>query len=220
MLFLARRNARLAMLVMLGFIIVANAWATLRGIDLGQTLSISLAALLASGLGLVLSASIDSSIYLLNWVVGFHPFLNAFDASFGKLFARVSAPAIITGGLLAALGEETFFRGVLQREWGLLPVAGLFALAHYLPGARLLAGWALLEGLLFGWLYQLTGNLLVPMIVHGLHDSAGMFFGRYIYKRWFPPADTLFDWLHRLSAPASASATPPAGTVAANLGEE
>jgi uncharacterized protein len=215
MLFLAKQNARLAVLVMLGLIIVSNAWATLRGIDLGQTLSVNLVALLAGGLGLVFSASIDSTIYLLNWAVGFHPFLNAFDASFGKLFARVSLPAIFTGGLLAALGEETFFRGILQREWGLLPVALLFALAHYVPGANLLVAWALLEGLLFGWLYQLTGNLLVPMIVHGLHDSAGIFFGRYIYRRFFPPAETLFDWLHLLNAPAGKPASPARAIVPA-----
>jgi Type II CAAX prenyl endopeptidase Rce1-like len=67
---------------------------------------------------------------------------------------------------------------------------------------KLFTVWALLEGLVFGWLYQLTGNLLVPMIVHGVHDSAGMFFGRYLYGRFIPPAATLSDWLRALSGPA------------------
>jgi membrane protease YdiL (CAAX protease family) len=199
MLFYAKQHARIAVLVMLALVILSNVWANLRGFALSDAVALDLASLAAAALGLVLAASIDSVIYLSNWIVGFHPFLDAFNAEFSRLFARVGVPAILAGGLLAALGEETFFRGILQNEWGLVPAAAIFALAHVGRGLRLFSIWALLEGLLFGSLYQLTGNLLVPMIVHGVHDSAGMFAGRYLYGRVIPPAGTLSEWLHVLN---------------------
>ena len=51
----------------------------------------------------------------------------------------------------------------------------------------------------FGWLYAVSGNLLVPMLVHGAHDLFGMIFARYLYARIVPPAPTLFDWLLALN---------------------
>jgi membrane protease YdiL (CAAX protease family) len=206
MLFYAKRHARTAVVVTLALLIFSNMWANVRGIALSDALVLDLASLVAAVLGVVLAASIDSVIYLVNWIAGFRPFLEAFSAGFPRLFGRISVQAIFAGGLLAALGEETLFRGILQREWGLLAAAVLFALAHVGRGLTLFSIWALLEGLLFGWLYQITGNLLVPMIVHGVHDSAGMFVGRYLYGRYIPPAGTLLDWLRLLSAqPAPAA---------------
>ncbi len=201
MLFYAKQRARVAALVMIGLIILADVWANLHEIPLGEMIKFNLPSVFVIALGLIFVMSLDSVIYLVNWFVGYHPFLNAFDSAIQKLFARVSVAAIITGGLLAALGEETFFRGVLQSEWGLVPTAILFALAHVGRGFNLFAAWALLEGLIFGWLYQLSGNLLVPMVVHGLHDALSMVIARYLYKRVLPPADTLFDWLKTLSQP-------------------
>ena len=212
MLFYVKQHAQTAVLTMIGLLLLSNAWAGLRNIPLGDSVWLDLPTVIAVIMGLALSASIDGMIYLGNWVVGFRPFLNAFDASFGKLFAQVSIPAIFTGGMLAALGEETFFRGILQAEWGLLPVAVIFALAHAGRGLNLLTAWALIEGLLFGWLYQTTGNLFVPMVVHGFHDTAGMFFGRFLYKRFIPPADTLYDWVHKLTTSTAPAAPAPGPT--------
>jgi membrane protease YdiL (CAAX protease family) len=218
MLFYAKQHARIAAPVMIGLILAANLWANVRGIDLGQAFRLDLLSVILAALGLVLSASIDTTIYLLNWIIGFRPFLNAFDASFGKIYAKVGFPAIITGGLLAALGEETFFRGILFHEWGLLLSALVFAAAHAGRGLNLLTGWAFIEGLLFGWLYQVSGNLFVPMVVHGIHDAVGMFVGRYLYGRYLPPAPTLFDWLHSISqppnrpVPANRTLVPVGGT--------
>ena len=202
MLFLAKLNARVALLVMLALLIVSNLWAGTRGFALGDALTVNVLSLVYVALGLTFSASLDSVIYMLAWIVGFSPFLNSFKAGYMRLFAHVGLPAILAGGLLAGLGEETFFRGVLQRELGILPAALLFALAHAGRGLTLFTIWAFIEGLVFGALYQLSGNLLVPMLVHGIHDSAGMFFGRYIFGRYLPPAPTFAGWLRALSAPA------------------
>jgi membrane protease YdiL (CAAX protease family) len=78
--------------------------------------------------------------------------------------------------VLAGLGEELLFRGVIQagleRELGavagLLIASLLFGLAHFITRAYFLL--ATLMGIIFGLLYQWTGNLLVPVLVHALYD--------------------------------------------------
>ncbi len=208
MLFYAKQRAPLAILTMLALMVISNLWATFRGMDLTGFIFVDMRSLIALAAGGALVVSLDGVIFLVNWMIGFHPFLRAFDRGFTLLFARISFPAVIAGGVLAALGEETFFRGVLQHEIGWVPAALIFALAHVGRGFNLFALWAVIEGLVFGYLYQLTGNLLVPMVVHGLHDAGGMLFARYFYKRPIPPAETLFDWMHTLSGviPATVAA--------------
>ena len=195
MLFYVKQRAATAALTLLGLLVVANLWAFVRGIDLGAALSFDALALVSALLGFAFVASLDAAIFIANWCIGVQPFLKRFDAEMGPVFAHVGPLAIVAGGLLAGLGEETLFRGVVQHEWGILPAALLFALAHAGRGIRLLAVWAVLQGLIFGWLYALTGNLLVPMLVHGAHDMFGMVFARYVYNRWLPPAPTLYDWI-------------------------
>ncbi len=222
MLFYAKQRAPLAIVTMLAFLVVSNLWATLRGIDLASAIFVDVRSLIALLAGGALIVSLDGTIFLVNWMIGFHPFLRAFDRGFTVLFGRISFGAVLAGGLLAGLGEETFFRGILQSEIGWIPAALLFALAHVGRGGfNLFALWAVIEGLVLGWLYQLTGNLLVPIIVHGLHDAGGMLFARYFYKRPFPPAETLFDWMHALSgtarAPAPAQIAPAADTESSTI---
>ena len=78
--------------------------------------------------------------------------------------------------LLAGLGEETLFRGVVQEtlgawlgSWsGLLLASVLFGLAHSVtPTYAILAT---LIGLYLGGLCLLTGNLLVVIVTHALYD--------------------------------------------------
>jgi membrane protease YdiL (CAAX protease family) len=78
--------------------------------------------------------------------------------------------------LLAGLGEEMLFRGVLQglcSRWfdpwlALAIVSVLFGLLHSItPTYALLAT---LMGAYLGWLYVRVGNLLVPIVVHALYD--------------------------------------------------
>lgn len=84
--------------------------------------------------------------------------------------------------LMAGVGEEALFRGVIQAglEGPLGPVAALvvasllFGLAHYVTHAYFVL--ATLMGLYLGLLYQWTGNLLVPILVHALYDWAALRF--------------------------------------------
>jgi membrane protease YdiL (CAAX protease family) len=97
--------------------------------------------------------------------------------------------------LLAGLGEELLFRGVLQAamaEWtgdflphspaaamvgdwiALLGVAVLFGLLHAVSAAY--AVLATLMGLFLGWLWLATGNLAVPIVAHAVYDFLALLY--------------------------------------------
>ena len=85
--------------------------------------------------------------------------------------------ALLVVGLIASLGEEVFFRGVIQRkfmEWtanahlGIWLAAVLFSAVHFqfygfFP--------RLLLGVLFGYLYYWSGNLWVAILAHLINNS-------------------------------------------------
>ncbi len=95
--------------------------------------------------------------------------------------------------LLAGVGEELLFRGVLQpamAEWtgdfmshspsgklagdliALAVVAIIFGLLHAVNAAY--AVLATLMGLYLGWLWMATGNLAVPIVAHAVYDFLGL----------------------------------------------
>jgi len=92
------------------------------------------------------------------------------------LFARWSVLHVAIISLLAGLGEELLFRGALQ-GWirllwhpaGACAIAAiLFGLAHCVNAPYALL--ALLLGLYLGALWEITGSLAVPILVHALYD--------------------------------------------------
>lgn len=104
----------------------------------------------------------------------------------GMLFRGHGRIAVILVAALAGLGEELLFRGVIQGwlvEFG-GPVSGLvlasliFGLAHYVTSAYFVA--ASLMGLYLGALYQFSGNLLIPTLVHALYDWIAL---EYLLRR-------------------------------------
>jgi len=96
------------------------------------------------------------------------------------LFRHLRLPELAAISIVAGLGEEMLFRGVIQeavadrvgREpgvWiGLAVASLLFGLAH--PITRTYALLAALIGLYLGWLWIATGNLLVPIATHAVYD--------------------------------------------------
>ncbi len=88
--------------------------------------------------------------------------------------------------IMAGVGEEFLFRGVIQEwlvsplgEWGALAVASLlFGAAHFITPAYFIL--ATLMGAYLGLLYIWTGNLLVPVVVHALYDFVAL---GYYYLR-------------------------------------
>ena len=70
--------------------------------------------------------------------------------------------------LVSAVAEEAFFRGALQPQVGLLAASLLFGAAHFVPRRELLlwTGFSIAAGLLLGWLFDATGNLVAPVVAH------------------------------------------------------
>ncbi len=153
-----------------GFLAVAAAlWATLRGFDLrlaGDSLALSLA------LGVLTS-----------WVTVYLGLLAYRLLPVLREIAEELAPRLIDGadrgGLLlvsvfSGVGEEAFFRGAVQQEFGLVLASLLFGIVHVGPDRRYLmwTAWAVLAGFLFGALYEVTGGLLAPILAHAAHNAA------------------------------------------------
>lgn len=99
----------------------------------------------------------------------------------------VTGLLVVVPVLLVVVGpaEEYLFRGVIQSylgtafsAWGAIGWAAALFTAVHLPNVLVLQPSALVVsvpvwlavGLLFGWLYETSGTLAVPALVHGLYD--------------------------------------------------
>lgn len=72
--------------------------------------------------------------------------------------------------LVAAVGEETFFRGFLQQRIGLVPAAVLFSIGHssYGVATQILGPFVL--GLVLGWVFRRRESLVAPVVIHFLFN--------------------------------------------------
>ncbi len=103
------------------------------------------------------------------------------------LFAGCTVWGIATISILAGIGEEALFRGVIQTNLAgltgvvpaLLITSALFGLVHFVTSTyAVMAG---LIGLYLGVISIWSGNLFVPMVIHALYDFVAlMFLARYM----------------------------------------
>lgn len=96
--------------------------------------------------------------------------------------------ALLVVGVIPAIGEETLFRGILQRNFsywtgnvhvGIWLAAALFSAIHvqflgFFP--------RMLLGALFGYLYLWSGNLWVPILAHFVNNGFTVLMV-YLYQR-------------------------------------
>ena len=96
------------------------------------------------------------------------------------MFAGAALVELAALAVLAGVGEEALFRGVVQQAldrqlpgWAaLVCTAILFGAVHWLsPAYALLAG---LVGLFLGVLYVVSDNLLAPIVTHALYDLVAL----------------------------------------------
>jgi hypothetical protein len=102
------------------------------------------------------------------------------DTLLVPMFRGVGLLELAGISLVAGLGEEILFRGVIQEGlsgwiggppgvWtGLAAASILFGLLH--PVTPCYAAFAALIGLYLGGLWITTGNLLVPIVAHAVYD--------------------------------------------------
>jgi membrane protease YdiL (CAAX protease family) len=95
--------------------------------------------------------------------------------------------AVLVIGILPAVGEEFLFRGLLQNLFMKISASPHVAiwLTAFLFGALHFQFYGLvprmLLGVLFGYLYLWSGNLLIPIFAHFINNALSLFF-LYIYQ--------------------------------------
>lgn len=153
-----------------GLLVVAAAlWSGLRGFPLdilGDSVPLGL---LLGALTAVLSVSSGLLLYRLV------PVLRQIADELGpRLVEGASNQNLILVSIFSGVGEEVFFRGAVQQEFGLLVASLLFGVVHVGPDRRYLlwSAWAVVAGLIFGLLYEFTGGLLAPILAHAGHNAA------------------------------------------------
>jgi hypothetical protein len=163
--------------VFYGLLAVAAAvWCGLRGIEL-PVLGGSPAAGLLLGLA---TAAVTVTVSLAAY--GSIPLLRRLAEELAPaLVDRADRAGLVLVAVFSGVGEEVFFRGAVQQEFGLVAASLLFGLAHVGPDRQYLlwTAWAVLAGFVFGLLFSATGGLLAPVTAHAVHNAATLL----IWKR-------------------------------------
>lgn len=92
----------------------------------------------------------------------------ALEREFQKLLCPLNLSAIAWISCWSSLGEEFLFRGAMQPALGLIPTSLIFGLFHF-PVRKVFLPWTFfstLVGFVLGLLFQVTENLLAPVICH------------------------------------------------------
>lgn len=95
----------------------------------------------------------------------------------GPMLRGLGGWGILLVALAAGIGEEILFRGALQPLLGLVLAGIIFGVLHALtPGYFV---FATVFGLYLGWLYEVSGDLTVPILAHAVYDV----FAFYLLRR-------------------------------------
>lgn len=147
----------------------AALWNGLRGRDLAPPGdSIPLSVLLG-----VLAAAVTVSAGLLTYHVV--PTLRRLADELAPVLVDGSSRSdLVLLAVFSGIGEEVFFRGAVQPEFGIVIASLAFGLLHVGPDRRFLiwTAWAVAAGFLFGALFEITGGIVAPVVAHVLHNGA------------------------------------------------
>jgi len=99
----------------------------------------------------------------------------------GSTMLSLTAVDIVLLSAAAGFAEELFFRGLLQSYIGVIGSAFVFGLLHALTPAYFVMATAI--GLYFGYLYEVSGNLLIPMVGHAVYDVFALYLLRWEFTR-------------------------------------
>ena len=100
-------------------------------------------------------------MYRFQWAQTLH-------TEFRGLLGKLRDVDILAYAVFTAIGEEMFFRGVMQAEWGIVPASLIFGVSHVALGRKFIP-WplqAVVMGFAFGGLYWLSGDLAAPVMAH------------------------------------------------------
>ncbi|MDQ7778744.1 MAG: CPBP family intramembrane glutamic endopeptidase [Planctomycetota bacterium] len=120
-------------------------------------------AAIAAGIGFAAVAVLSGELMLrrFDWA-------RRMEREFAQVVRGLTQCQIVVLSVLSAVGEEIFFRGAMQPVLGLWLTTCVFALVH-IPWTGSVALWpvfAFIAGLGLGWLFDIGGGLLAPVLGH------------------------------------------------------
>lgn len=163
------RFVRFAALFYGSLTLIAAVWCGLRGFEVRPLGESPVASLLLGALTAVCTVSLGLAAYRLL------PVLRSISEELApRLVDGADSASLVLVSVFSGVGEEAFFRGAVQQEFGLVVASLVFGLAHIGPDRRYLLWtvWAVLAGFVFGAVYDLSGGLLAPVIAHAGHNAA------------------------------------------------
>ncbi len=108
-----------------------------------------------------------------------------------QMMGNATVPVALYLAFISALGEELLFRAAVQPVLGLVGTALLFGLLHLGPQGlvSIWTLWAIISGLMMGWLFESTGNLWPSLICHFLVNAFSMLMLRAQYRRFLATSE-------------------------------
>jgi membrane protease YdiL (CAAX protease family) len=157
---------------------VAALWSGVRGLDLLDSLRPSLSAIiLGTGCGLALALTLP--LVTAPWAdrtLVLRGLRRAWDWLESGLGPSLGLPEVLVLAICSGISEEIFFRGVLQREVGLVAASALFGLLHPLGVAYVI--WAGTVGAGLGALFVVTRSLAAPAAAHAVYNLLALVYLR------------------------------------------
>jgi membrane protease YdiL (CAAX protease family) len=149
--------------------VVAAVWCGLRGFEVSLVGESGVASLLLGFVTATCTVSLGLLAYLL-----LPALRNISEELAPRLVDGADRTGLVLISVFSGVGEEAFFRGAVQQEFGLVVASLLFGLAHVGPDRRYLVwtAWAVMAGFVFGFVYDLSGGLLAPVVAHAGHNAA------------------------------------------------
>lgn len=161
--------------VQFGIVVLAVVLAFIFRIDLLGAMDFSVEAVNGGVIGTIPMLLLGWWLFRSNWAWVLE-LRQLMESALIPLFRNAPAGTVFLVSLLAGVGEELLFRGVIQGglegligAWPALILASvIFGALHALTRAYFII--ATLMGLYLGWIYMETGNLLTPILIHFLYD--------------------------------------------------
>jgi membrane protease YdiL (CAAX protease family) len=103
-----------------------------------------------------------------------------------QMIGAATIPVALYLAFISAIGEELLFRAAVQPVLGLVGTSLLFGLLHLGPQGLISIWtlWAIISGLMMGWMFDSTGNLWPSLICHFLVYAVSMLAVRVQYRRF------------------------------------
>jgi hypothetical protein len=151
---------------------VAGLWAGLRGLPFWPGGLPGASQVLLGVLAALALFVANLALYLLvrnrRWFQSVRDF---FEEVLFPLILPMSLGQLLALSVMAGVAEELLFRGPMQRDLGLLLAALLFGAVHtYSPRLWFYGLWVAVIGVIMGLLLRQSGNLITPVVAHGLYD--------------------------------------------------